>query len=320
MWKKPLTGKCENTVKSGTIWAIFTVLVLVGILRIVSTYSVLSQTLDEPASIACGMEWLDKGTYTYEPVHPPLARVITAVSPYLRGARSTGARSMWKEGNNLLHFGDTYWLNLALARLGILPFFVLGSLVVFLWARAVYGQVVALVAIGFFTTLPPILAHSGFATLDMALASTVLLALYAYHRFAKKPCFRCALFFGAVCGLAVLTKFTAGVILAIGILSHVFFGALFTVRRNESSIGDYRPRSATLTAIALLAAFLTLWAGYRFSFGPVVESGLRPFTTMGGTIRTPTGDPGIERSADAGRSILERRSWPAPASCRRLET
>jgi hypothetical protein len=39
-------------------------LLLLGTVRIVSTYSVLSYTYDEPAHLACGMEWLDKGVYT----------------------------------------------------------------------------------------------------------------------------------------------------------------------------------------------------------------------------------------------------------------
>ncbi len=312
MLKRMIAGENGGGLTPLAVWIILGFLVLVGILRIAATYPVLSQTLDEPASIACGMEWLDRGTYTYEPVHPPLARVMTAVGPYLRGGRATEARSMWKEGNNILHFKDTYWKNLALARLGILPFFILGSVVVFLWTRAVLGQAVALVSVGFFTTLPPILAHSGFATLDMALASTVLLALYAYQRFVKNPCFRRAIFFGAACGLAILTKFTAGVILAIALLSHVFFGALLAVKRNESDSREYRPRSAVLIGAAILAVTLTLWAGYRFSFGPVVENERRPFTTMGGTVRTPTANPGIQESTDKDPSILEGRSWPAP--------
>src|SRR5581483_1188134 len=63
-------------------------LVAIGTVRIVSTYNVFSYTFDEPAHIACGMEWLDKGVYTWEPQHPPLARVAAALGPYLMGMRS----------------------------------------------------------------------------------------------------------------------------------------------------------------------------------------------------------------------------------------
>src|ERR1700729_3671149 len=63
-------------------------LLLLGTIRIVSTYSVFSYTFDEPAHLACGMEWLDKGVYTWEPQHPPLARVAASLGPYLMGIRS----------------------------------------------------------------------------------------------------------------------------------------------------------------------------------------------------------------------------------------
>src|SRR5215831_5524005 len=66
------------------------VLVAVASIRIVTTYHVFNHTFDEPAHIACGMEWLDKGVYQWEPQHPPLARVAAALGPYLLGARSQG--------------------------------------------------------------------------------------------------------------------------------------------------------------------------------------------------------------------------------------
>src|SRR5580765_4696269 len=62
--------------------------VLLATVRIAATYRVFSHTLDEPAHIGAGMEWLDKKAYTWEPQHPPLARVAAAIGPYLLGARS----------------------------------------------------------------------------------------------------------------------------------------------------------------------------------------------------------------------------------------
>jgi hypothetical protein len=111
-------------------------LILLGTIRIVSTYDVFSHTFDEPAHLACGMEWLDKGTYTWEPQHPPLARVATALGPYLLGVRSQGTphrdiNAMWDEGLAILFNGHRYDLTLAMARLGILPFFWVGCLVVY---------------------------------------------------------------------------------------------------------------------------------------------------------------------------------------------
>jgi hypothetical protein len=56
-------------------------LILIGSARIASTYNVFNHTVDEPAHIACGMEWLSKGTYHYEDQHPPLSRIAVALGP-----------------------------------------------------------------------------------------------------------------------------------------------------------------------------------------------------------------------------------------------
>src|ERR1700688_3894473 len=61
---------------------VFFLLVAVASLRIVATYMVFNHTIDEPAHIACGMQWLANGVYRLEPQHPPLARVAAALGPY----------------------------------------------------------------------------------------------------------------------------------------------------------------------------------------------------------------------------------------------
>src|SRR5215471_8748192 len=68
-----------------------------AIASLVPVYSTLSQTFDEPFHIACGMEWLDRGQYTYEAQHPPLARVADAIGPYLKGLRSHIRETGWDE-------------------------------------------------------------------------------------------------------------------------------------------------------------------------------------------------------------------------------
>jgi Transposase len=71
--------------------AILLLLTLVAIVRLLPTYTTFGQTYDEPFHIAAGMEWLDKGEYTYRILHPPLARVAVALGPYLSGLRWPGS-------------------------------------------------------------------------------------------------------------------------------------------------------------------------------------------------------------------------------------
>src|SRR5580704_12975908 len=58
--------------------------------RVISTYNALSLTTDEPAHLACGMEYLANHVYKIETQHPPLSRLMVALGPYLAGVRPLG--------------------------------------------------------------------------------------------------------------------------------------------------------------------------------------------------------------------------------------
>jgi hypothetical protein len=184
-------------------------LAAIAVARIVSTYHVFSQTTDEPAHIATGMEWLQFGTYSFEPLHPPLARIAVALGPYLSGLRLQDHRNLWIEGNELLFSNGHYLHNLSLARAGALPFFLLATALVWHWARSRYGNWPALLATFLFTTSPVVLAHAGLATTDMAAAATFTAALLTYINFLERPTFRKAALLGGAAALAVLSKFSA---------------------------------------------------------------------------------------------------------------
>ena len=251
----------------------FVILVGIASLRIVSTYTVFNHTVDEPAHIACGLEWLDHGVYRYETQHPPLARVAGALGPYLAGARIHGA-ARDQEGVIDLYTGDRYDRNLSLARLGILPFFWLASLVVFVWSRKYFGDLVAVVAAGLFTFLPPVLAHAGLATTDMPLTALVGASFLAGVVWVQTPNPRSSLLFGVCTGLAVLAKFSS-----LLFLPAAFGAALVWYLGSERPGATQAVRSAmrrTLPfCLAVAAGILVIWAGYRFSYGKVYFTAIK---------------------------------------------
>src|SRR6478672_8078798 len=118
------TGRALTLVR--VLWWFALISIVLGAFRIAATYNVLSITFDEPAHIAAGMQLLDKDKFTYEPLHPPLARVAAALGPFLAGYHSQDGGDMWIEGRRIFYGPgnrpDTELL--ALARLGVLPFFV----------------------------------------------------------------------------------------------------------------------------------------------------------------------------------------------------
>jgi hypothetical protein len=248
-------------------------LILLASIRIVATYTVFNHTSDEPAHIACGMEWLDQHVYTWETQHPPLARVAAALGPYLLGIRSQntprrGELSMSVEGASILYSGHRYDRTLAAARLGELPFFWLACLVVYGWGRRYFGPAVGVAALFLFSFIPTVLAHAGLATTDMALTAFLGAAFLAALIWIERPTVPHALVFGACSGLAVLSKFSSLVFLPAGMAGALAW-YLAMERPQPRWLTTEAWRRVPTFALAVAVGALAIWAGYRFSFGKV---------------------------------------------------
>jgi len=243
-------------------WIIFSLALVLAIGRIVSTYDIFSQTYDEPAHIATGMEWLERGTYKLEVDHPPLARVFNALGPWLAGAHSEGISGIWQEGNEILHSTDNYKQILALARAGTLPFLILAVIFIAWISWKKMDSVTALIAVVLFTSIPIVLGHAGLATNDMAVTATVFMALVSLLLWYENPAPGYSILAGLAVALALLSKFSAVVYLAAGGLSAV--GWLMWQERSNLRIKE----KLSGLPVILLVSFLVLWAGYRFSIGP----------------------------------------------------
>jgi prepilin-type processing-associated H-X9-DG protein len=243
--------------------AILSLLIILGLAQIVSTYSQIAVTYDEPWHVAVGLEQLQFGTYTYEYQAPPLARWFIATGPYLAGSRLPGHRSIVREGANVLFVdgnsalasGMGYQRNLALARAGVLPFFVLLCIVTFVWAKRWYSPDAGLWAVGILSMTSPILGHAGVATIDIAGAAGMVVGLYVFLRWLEKPDLLHSLLLGVGIAFALMTKLSS-----LGFLPPcLLVGFLF-----------WRPRlSFKSVAVAAISLFLSVWACYGFSVLPL---------------------------------------------------
>jgi len=248
--------------KRRTPFLLFLLLTAIGVARIASTYRAIAQTSDETPNIACGMQYLDLGRYDYGAFHPPLARLAMALGPYLYGARSQKLPDRWREGNAVLASGRRYGKTLTLARLGIMPFFVLATTCVWLWGRRLLGEWGALAPVFLFTNIPPVLAHAGVATMDMAVGAGVCAALLAFVVWLERPTVGQGVLLGVGLALAFLSKFSSLMLIPVCVLA--ILGLRGKKQAEESAASRrYWP--------ALLTAFLLIWAAYRFSFGRIAE-------------------------------------------------
>lgn len=253
---------------SGPLY-ILIVVSLLGItaVRLATTYRTFTGTYDEPFHIASGMEWLDKGTYSYELQHPPLARVAMAIGPYLNGLRSHSMPTATEEGNAILQSHDTYQHNLMLARLGNLPFLLLACIVIFLWARRWFTATGGIWAVILFLSLPPILGHAALATLDLACAATLLAALYHLLRWLEHPAWRQSVSLGVAVSLAFLTKFSNIAFVGVCCVAATVYWLLAARDRRQA----YRqlPLRLGQACITACVVLVVLWAGYRFRLAPL---------------------------------------------------
>lgn len=241
---------------------------IVAIVAIVSTYPVFNNMYDEPAVIAAGMEWLSRGTYTYEPQHPPLGRIAAAVGPFLAGAHHIGRSLMYVEGREILGSGEHYRRTLTLARVGELPFLIALFIAVWYWARRVSDERTAALAVFFAAANPNLLAHAGIAGIDIGPAAFMPAALLGWVIWLEHPTPKHSAALGVLVAVAGLTKFTAiayWLPAALAVTSVVLRG-----RR----LDPVSPATSSLkpTLIALGVAAACTWAVYRFSVGRVAGS------------------------------------------------
>jgi 4-amino-4-deoxy-L-arabinose transferase-like glycosyltransferase len=273
---------------------------LIALTRVALTWRVYTPTFDEPAHIAAGMEWLDRGVYRYEEMHPPLARVADALGPWLDGLHSEGQTGIWREGNAILNQRGDQPRALALARAGSLPFLLLAILVVFAWARSLAGDSAGLLAVLAFTSVPPVLAHAGLATTDAAAMGTIALAVYSLLRWLERPGLPSTLKLGLAVGLALLAKMSAVIF-----LPAAFVVALLVWR----SAGNRLASHVGGALVAGLVALLVIWAGYRFSVGPINERTANSAVAAAPAALARDRPDGLKRRV---ASLLRLPLFPAP--------
>jgi hypothetical protein len=261
---------------STRLWLLACIAVtLLTLWRIASTHTAFSQTNDEPAHIACGMEWLDRGAYDYETQHPPLARVAAALLPYLSGIRSTGAPDMWTEGNAILHSTGDYRGVLAMARRGMLPFFVLLAAAVTAWGWMLYGRAAALAALIALCGLPVVIGHASLATTDVAFTATFCTALLAVSWWLQRRDWIAAAAAGIACAISLASKFSFAVFFPPCALVLLALDLAERYRAGEKLRAPLRPLLIQ-GLLAFLLAATVVFAAYRFALEPLRYPGYPP--------------------------------------------
>lgn len=248
-----------------------------------------SLTIDETNHLYCGMEWLQKGTYTAWPENPPLSRIIVAAGPYLQGYRTkerTEERVTMKDYFRASYDFDYFYSGaikqkLLWMRILIIPVFLISVLVVWFWARFLGGNEAGFLAVGMYCTLPPILAHSGLATTDITFVSFFTLLMFCFTRWLKKPTPGRGVLFGLSLGAALLSKYSVLAFFPVAAL--LMLVLFYSHERKKWEIfpaGKHRWMALKSGILGILVAFLCVWAFFGFGVGtlgnePVIRAGIQ---------------------------------------------
>ena len=248
-----------------------------------------SATFDETAHLGAGVSYLETGDFRLNPEHPPLVKLIAAAplvilhrgggdydSPVWKGEPLSDADSRrshaaeWGFGFELLNGSHEAAarrdpaLRLTPARSAILVLGALLALVVYVWARELFGPPAGLLALAVAVTCPTLLAHARLVTTDLPAALGFTATAWLVWRWFAAPSGLRAALGGASLGAALLFKFSCALLAPLIVLA-----AVIAVATSRLSIR----RAAVGVSLIAAVAYVSVWAGYGFRFAAARDPG-----------------------------------------------
>ncbi|MFH1664884.1 MAG: phospholipid carrier-dependent glycosyltransferase, partial [Candidatus Omnitrophota bacterium] len=205
---------------------------------------------------------------------PPLARYVMALPLLAMDMNLPDDRSFWAREDRgefsrefLYDLNDNSGRVVFMARLMMMLTAVFGGVFLFFWMRKKVSARAALLALFFYCLSPNILAHARLATTDITAAVFIMCSVLSFWDFLERLGKHAAKINGVFLGIALLTKFSALLLLPI-------YGAAYLVRLAVAVKKREKIRLLLFPALVTIALFV-LWAGYGFETKPFFEDTLR---------------------------------------------
>lgn len=215
-----------------------------------------SMTFDELTYIPAGYTYVVTRDYRLNPEHPPLAKLLAGAALLTEEPRLDLSHPSWESAEQWdfgRHFFETAEVDTArlvsVARAPTVVLLMAMVILAYFTGVHLYSPRGGLIAAVLCAMSPNLLAHGRLATTDFVQAFMVLATAYAFLRFVGKPNATRAVLTGVVLGLALLTKYSA--VLLVGLV--VVWAVAAAVRRPRR-----RPRWRGRTG--------TLWEAWREDF------------------------------------------------------
>lgn len=274
--------------------------------------SVWSVTHDEYWHLPTGLFAWETGRLDIEVLNPPLVRVWTALPLHLAGAKS-GLEANHVGPNGIgdafvLASGPSYHSYYFVARLFNIVLSVGGGLLLAGWINLHWGRAAAVLGMAFWAIEPNLLAAASLVTSDTGVTVGFVLIGFLLDRFAHRPNFWQATALGIGLGLALLTKFTALLLVPVALA-----GAGFLAFRSDAQASLFKRGLAALRAV-LVSVFAMLvlvnacywWSGVGAPFASMgwTSKAFAPLTRLPAIVPSPLPREYLQ-GVDQQRAIME---------------
>lgn len=226
--------------------------------------------VDEVPHIGAGYSYLVKRDMRLNPEHPPLAKDLAAVPLLFFDLKQTvfdsefwqtDINGQWNFGRQLIFGSGNDADQIAHAtKTSMLLFFVLSAILVYKWARRLYGNTGGLIALTLFAFSPTVITHSRFVTTDVPALFGVLLATYYLIQHFKTSTRKSLFIAGLAFGVALLTKFSTFLLAPYFILLAIAYG-LISVHNKFRMAGQL---VWCTIKVGVIGFVLVVWPVYYF--------------------------------------------------------
>ena len=231
-----------------------------------------SVTYDENYHVPAGFVIVTRGNFDISPVNPPLVKAAFGVAALAAGARppDVSIPNQVRVGESFMRLNAArYQAIYVAARLVSVALSVLLGLLIWRWARRLYGARGGLLSLAFYALSPEALAHAGVASMDVATGLGFLASTYGLWNFARTGRTRWWCVMAAAIAFTMLTRFTALLLFPMFVLLALVLAAIGQLRR---------PRRMWIgLALLVPVAIFALDAGYlgQVSFRPLSRLGFQ---------------------------------------------
>ena len=222
--------------------------------------------------IASGYSYVKVGDFRMNPSAPPLLRIFMGIPILALNPPLPIDHPSW-EGidspefhRQFLFVGDKNTeLIIFLSRLPMIILSLFLGILIFIWARQIYGYKAALFALFLFSLSPTMLANAPLAMLDMGCAFFMFLFFFQLWRYLNNKTLLNLVLTGICFGLAQSTKITAVILYPLSIL-FILVDFFISQKTQRLSLLKILARIIIIWFIGIIV----LWASYFFEFKPLL--------------------------------------------------